>query len=205
MSPGVGVPSPAGRWYTTYLNHTLQTCCRGCANITMGHTFNNVSEINLSEETSTRFILPFLGRSTAQELYSYRFIPFTNVPHAFYVTKNLPSPISQAIEACLSLYRLIVVCLLAAVISGYVHILPIPWNCLIPAYKHVFFSLTRFLSGKVLISMIYSIQEIIANYILNFHEFTSVICSNNEAQTKSLSRIHIICNQDSLKRPDFFY
>ena len=98
----------------------LQTCCQGCANISSVKMYTNISEVKLSQQSSPHFILPFLGRSTAQELYSYHFIPFANVPHAYYITKNHPSPISQAIEACLNLYRLIVVCLLAAVISGFI-------------------------------------------------------------------------------------
>ena len=98
----------------------LQTCCKSCVNISTVKLYTNISEVQLSHQSSSHFILPFLGSSTAQELYSYHFIPFTNVPNAYYITTNHPTPISQAIEACLNLYHLIVVCLLAAVISGFV-------------------------------------------------------------------------------------
>ena len=100
---------------------TLQRCCGGCANITYTKQYTNITEVQLSAvASSTDFILPFLGRSSATELYSFGFIPFIDVPCAYYITRRHESPTSTVITACFSLYPLIVISLLAAMISGFI-------------------------------------------------------------------------------------
>ena len=64
----------------------LQRCCGPCTSITHVKKYTNITEVQLNPPTSPNFILPFLGKFSSVELYSYHFIPFIDVPYAYYIS-----------------------------------------------------------------------------------------------------------------------
>ena len=99
----------------------VEHCCGPCTNITHTNTYRNISEVKLSSHPNeTDFILPFLGKSSAVDLYGYHFIPFMDCPSAYYITLKHPAVTARIIDKCSSLYTVIVMCILVAVISGFI-------------------------------------------------------------------------------------
>ena len=64
----------------------VKHCCGPCTNITNTKNYTNITEVQLNPGSSSDFILPFLGRFSSVELYSYHFIPFIDVPYAYYIS-----------------------------------------------------------------------------------------------------------------------
>ena len=52
-------------------------------------------------------------------MYGYHFIPFADVPHVFFITPAHDSPVSRMLKNCQGMYVLIIMCLLATVVSGW--------------------------------------------------------------------------------------
>ena len=102
------------------LEGILLKCCGRCTNITLVKEFVNITEVPLSTLNTSHFTLPFLGRSSATTLYGYHFIPIVDVPNTFYFTPKHRTIIESLVIGCLNLYPLIILCLLMAVISGFV-------------------------------------------------------------------------------------
>ena len=99
----------------------VENCCGPCTNITRMKMYRNISEVKLSSHPNeTDFILPFLGKSLAVDLYGYHFIPFIDCPSAYYITLKHRPVTARIIEKCLSLYPVIIMCILVAVISGFI-------------------------------------------------------------------------------------
>ena len=102
------------------LEKVINRCCGNCTMLNTQFWFRNISEVSLETMEQSDFILPFLGKSSAVTLYGYHFLPLTDVPSAFYFTPKRRSILAGLIINCLNLYPLIVVCLLMAVISGFI-------------------------------------------------------------------------------------
>lgn len=98
----------------------IKKCCGECSSITVDNIFLNITEVSIAAFNTSDFILPFLARSSAIDLYGYKFIPLIDVPNAFYLTPQRKSIVQNLIYKCLNLYPLIVMCLLMAVISGFI-------------------------------------------------------------------------------------
>ena len=96
-------------------------CCgTSCTNLKVINIYRNVTEINLAAKLSPDFILPFLGNSDAATLHGYHFIPFIDTPPVYYITHKHPTPLSQMMSDFMQLIPLLVFCLLAAVVSGFI-------------------------------------------------------------------------------------
>ena len=98
----------------------VRKCCGRCAKITYVNYFKNITEISSSAMNSSDFITPFLGSSSAIDLYGYHFIPVVDVPSAFYISEKHGSQIGYFVLECLKVYPLVIICLLMAVISGFI-------------------------------------------------------------------------------------
>ena len=102
------------------LEGILLKCCGRCTNITIVKEFVNITEVPLSTLNTSHFTLPFLGKSSATTLYGYHFIPIVDVPSTFYFTPKHHTIIEGIVIGCLNFYPLIILCLLVAVISGFI-------------------------------------------------------------------------------------
>ena len=95
-------------------------CGRSCVKFDVVRYYTNNREVRLSRRNSSDFILPFLGSSSAVELYGYHFIPFTDVPQVYYITPKHASALSKMVNKCRGLYTLIFLWLMACTVSGFI-------------------------------------------------------------------------------------
>lgn len=102
------------------LESIIQKCCGNCTKYMYFRDFRNITEVSLASMNGSDFIMPFLGKSSSETLYGYYFLPLVDVPSVFYFTPMHRSILVDLIIRCLNLYPLIVVCLLMAVISGFI-------------------------------------------------------------------------------------
>ena len=102
------------------LEKIVHKCCGHCVNFTYINFFKNITEVTLHSINTSDFIMPFVAKSSAVSLYGYHFIPLVDVPTAFYITPKNKSVLESLILKCLNLYPLIVICLLMAIISGFI-------------------------------------------------------------------------------------
>lgn len=102
------------------LESMLQKCCGRCIKLNHTNMFKNISEMSKELVEGSDFILPFVGKSSAKTLYGYHFIPIVDAPSVFYFTPKHRTVMGELIIGCLNLYPIIIVCLLMAVISGFV-------------------------------------------------------------------------------------
>ena len=102
------------------LQGMIKKCCGRCTKITKVAEYMNITEISFKAINSSDFILPFVGKSSAKTLYGYLFIPIVDVPNIIYFTPKHRTVMEELIVGCLRLYPMIILCLLMAVISGFV-------------------------------------------------------------------------------------
>lgn len=98
---------------------TLQKCCGVCTRFRLVNDFPDITKVTLSSIENSDFILPFLGSSTATRLHGYYYIPIISAPNVFYVTTKDKPVLVRLVTDCLQLFPLIIICLLMAVISGF--------------------------------------------------------------------------------------
>ena len=99
----------------------VEGCCgKSCTNFYTLKHYTNISQVRLSHTNSSDFVLPFLGSSSASQLFGYHFIPFIDVPYAYYITPRHASPIARLMKNSVGMYALIILCLFMAVISGFI-------------------------------------------------------------------------------------
>ena len=106
---------------------TLRRCCGNCVNVSTGSTHANITEVLPSSINSSDFITPFLGSSTDATLYGFHFIPVVYVPNAFYITQKRKPILTRLVASSLHIYAFIVICLLMAIISGFIAWLMETW------------------------------------------------------------------------------
>lgn len=101
----------------------MKFCCGSCARIKVLNTFDDLSKITVDTIAGSDFIFPFLGPVDAEQLHGFHFIPIFDTPSAFYITGKKQSPkemLFNLIRACADLWPLLLICLLMALISGFV-------------------------------------------------------------------------------------
>ena len=82
-------------------------------------TYEHFSNTYLSQCFSTaHFLFPVLGRSNVASMYGYRFIPLVEVPSVYYITKKTNDVTTHVITSCLSMWPMVIICLLMVAISG---------------------------------------------------------------------------------------
>ena len=105
------------------INDMMRTCCGNCAKLSSLNNFTFMSEISQSSINSSDFIYPILGnRYNQNEMYGYHFIPSFDLPTAYYCTlpKSKLEMIQNITKACINLGPLLILCMLGAMISGFV-------------------------------------------------------------------------------------
>ena len=111
--------------FSTTINRTiiqmLDSCCGDCAKHFVTY-LNGITEINPLLLNSSDIVYPVLARSSAPEMFGYMFIPMFEVPNAFYFTLDTPNHgmLLRLINASRHLWPLLVICLLMALISGFI-------------------------------------------------------------------------------------
>ena len=100
----------------------LESCCGNCAKPVKSVSFKNISEVTISSINTSDIIYPILGRANTETLHGFWYIPFNDIPSAYYVTK-MKTPV-ETIESIFNglsdLWPLLLFCLLFALIAGYI-------------------------------------------------------------------------------------
>ena len=100
----------------------FRRCCGTCARLCPKKTIENMSKMNSSAIISSDIIFPILAESSVESMYGYHFLPILDAPSAYYVTtRQSKSQVAQnIIYACTHLWPLLTICLLFALISGFI-------------------------------------------------------------------------------------
>ena len=109
----------------------LDICCGKCAKRKIVDTVSDLSKVSVESLASSDFIFPFLGPISADRLHGFHFIPMFDAPSCIYITMKKQSPkdtLFNLIQACAELWPLLLICLLMALISGFVAWLFETWN-----------------------------------------------------------------------------
>lgn len=99
------------------LTKAILQCCGPCTHFHIIHRFQNITELTPHAVRESDLILPFLALSSTRELHGYNFIPFIDITDALYITEQRQLRLFQSI---LELYPLMIICLLLALIAGYI-------------------------------------------------------------------------------------
>ena len=110
--------------YTMFhvINSLISHCCGKCANVNIINNFTYMSEVNQFSINSSDFVYPILGRYLQNQLYGHYFIPSFDLPTAYYFTLGRSNGmiVKDTISSCLHLWPLLIICILAAVIAGFI-------------------------------------------------------------------------------------
>ena len=101
----------------TELWEIVRICCGPCTKHQILHNFLNITSVTMESIRSSHFVYPFIAGSNQVYLYGRYFIPAISAPKTYYITVKSQSPMFKTI---FDLYPLIVVCILMAIISGFV-------------------------------------------------------------------------------------
>ena len=101
-----------------FVEEILKKCCGACAKYKVINNFSNITEVTPSSINSSDFIFPFLASVTTKVLHGFYFLPYINVPKSFYITRRDEE--ITLFKSILRLYPLIIICLLLAVVSGFI-------------------------------------------------------------------------------------
>ena len=101
-----------------WIETILKKCCGTCAKYEKINNFLNITEVTPSSINSSDFIFPFLSSVTTTKLYGFYYLPYIDAPKALYVTRTDEE--ITLFKSILQLYPLIIICLLLAVVSGFI-------------------------------------------------------------------------------------
>ena len=112
--------------YSDIIHHAVANlvdrCCGNCANLTVTKHLAEMSQIKESSGPYSDFIYPIFSKASFDELYDYHFIPIFNVHGGYYFSLRTPEEETgkKLIFACLTMWPLLIICILLAFISGFV-------------------------------------------------------------------------------------
>lgn len=112
----------AFRFTIKYAIHDmLHHCCGVCTRLNVVHMFTYVSELDYDSIITSDIVYPILGRHDQDRLYGHYFIPTFDLPTAYLFTqeKSKEKMVEQIVNACIDLWPLLVICILAAIIAGF--------------------------------------------------------------------------------------
>ena len=100
----------------------LNGCCGDCVSYTIANKISQISQINTSIIQTSDYIFPILAYESVNQLYGLYYIPVLQVPSGFYFTLSVTKQekMVKLIMGCLSMWPLLVICLLMACISGFI-------------------------------------------------------------------------------------
>lgn len=102
------------------LEPRLRACCGKCLNLKVINKFTNISSLNPTTINQSDFILPILGNPLKRTAYGYQFVPICSVPDYLYITSKLDPIFKRLMDSCSSAYPLITICLLMAIVAGFI-------------------------------------------------------------------------------------
>ena len=112
--------------FSIYMTHgikkMLKDCCDGCAQYNTSNTIKYMSRVKYAAIMSSDIVFPVISRSSVKSLYGYHFLPVLDAPTAYYITKKTTKiqTTQNIINACKNLWPLLTICLLLALISGFI-------------------------------------------------------------------------------------
>ena len=109
---------PYGLEDLQFIKEILTKCCGTCFKYETINHFSNITEVTLSSINSSDFIFPFLSSATTRKLYGFHYLPYIHAPQSLYITRTDEE--INLLKSILRLYPLIIVCLLLAVVSGFI-------------------------------------------------------------------------------------
>lgn len=115
--------------YSFYpINTVVEQCCGSCTKFSEVKHYANITEVTPASLSESDFSILFLTSSASTSLYGHHFIPVIYAPSIYYITPKDEPIIKRLVTSCLNLYPLIIICLLLAVIAGFVAWLMETWN-----------------------------------------------------------------------------
>lgn len=114
---------PYHRMEINVINEMINYCCGNCARLKTERIYKDPSNVALEKLNESNFIFPFLAPVRTKNLYGFHFIPIIDTPKLFYITAKRHSPretVLKLIIACAELWPLFLICILLAVISGFI-------------------------------------------------------------------------------------
>lgn len=109
----------------TGLSEIIKICCGHCAQFRVLNFFDNITQVNVSTMKTSHLVYPFLARSDKKQLHGRYFIPVVKAPISFYITERNDSPMFRSI---FELYPLLIICILMAIISGFIAWITETWS-----------------------------------------------------------------------------
>ena len=106
-----------------HISNMLHHCCGECAKYYQVYVYSDISHLNKSLMNSADILIPVIAKSlNVQEMFGFHFIPVFEVPSAYYFTlKESKKKLAvKLVMSCLNLWPLLVICLLMALISGFI-------------------------------------------------------------------------------------
>ena len=89
-----------------------------CFRYSVGKTYTTIAQLPNPLNMKSHFVFPLLGRTSAEKLYGYHFIPLIEPPSIYYVTLKGTNPMVHLIKQCLQMWPLIVNCFFMVIIAG---------------------------------------------------------------------------------------
>ena len=99
----------------TFIEVMLGKCCGNCSATTNSILLRNITELTRDAINTSDFVFPILAREDTEMLYGFHFVPVLPIPSTYYVTAYK----DEFLENILSIWPVIVVCLLMAIIAGF--------------------------------------------------------------------------------------
>lgn len=100
-----------------YLATILKKCCGSCVDYETIHNVDSIAKVTRQLINASDFVYPFLAKITSSKLHGYHFLPYKTAPITLFITKTDNDILFKSI---FELYPLLVVCLLLAVVSGFI-------------------------------------------------------------------------------------
>ena len=105
------------------ISNLLYRCCGNCTSYYLMDIHTPLAQLDLSFLRNSDIIYPVPARSQLlQELHGFNYIPVFNIPSAYYFTRKISERemTMNMIYGCLSMWPLLAICLLMAVIAGFI-------------------------------------------------------------------------------------
>ena len=92
----------------------LRKCCGNCTPMESS-ILANMSELTKESISTADMVFPVLAREDTEMLYGFHFVPFVPGPSVFYITRRE----HKFLMNILSIWPVVIVCLLMAIIAGF--------------------------------------------------------------------------------------
>ena len=101
-----------------FVQDILTKCCWPCVTYEEINNFPNITMVTAFALNSSDFIFPIVASVTTRKLYGFYYSPYINAPKALYITRKDDE--ITLLQIILRLGPVIIVCLLLALVSGFI-------------------------------------------------------------------------------------